>query len=87
VQAVHSGTVSYADAFAGFGNLVIVDHGGNNYTLYGYLSSASVKVGDAVDSGTEVGRVGSSPAGPPTLYFEIRIDGRSVDPVQWLKAR
>ena len=87
VQAVHSGTVSYADAFAGFGNLVIVDHSTNNYTLYGYLSSTSVKLGDAVESGAELGRVGSAPAGPPALYFEMRIDGRSVDPVQWLRVR
>ncbi|MBI4266701.1 MAG: peptidoglycan DD-metalloendopeptidase family protein [Acidobacteria bacterium] len=87
VLAVHPGTVSYADAFTGFGNLVIVDHGDKNYSLYGYLASASVEVGDAVDSGAELGRVGSAPAGPPGLYFEIRIDGRSVDPVQWLRSR
>jgi septal ring factor EnvC (AmiA/AmiB activator) len=87
VQAVHSGTVSYADAFAGFGTLVILDHGANNYSLYGYLGSASVTQGEAVESGAELGRVGSAPGGPPTLYFEIRIDGPSVDPVQWLRAR
>lgn len=85
VRAVHPGTVSYADSFAGFGNLVIVDHGAYTYTLYGYLSSMSVGRGAAVDSGTELGSVGSAPAGPAGLYFEVRIDGRSVDPVQWLK--
>ncbi len=87
VQAVHTGTVSYSDAFSGFGNLVILDHGGNNYTLYGYLGSISAQRGEVVEAGTELGRVGSAPAGPPALYFEVRIDGRSVDPVQWLKAR
>jgi murein hydrolase activator len=87
VQAVHAGTVSFADPFSGFGNLVIVDHGGNNFTLYGYLGSTGVARGDAVDAGTELGRVGTAPAGPAALYFEVRIDGRSVDPVQWLKAR
>ena len=87
VRAVHGGTVSYADAFTGFGNLVIVDHGGNNLSLYGYLASTSAERGATVDSGAELGRVGSAPAGPPTLYFEMRIDGRSVDPVQWLKPR
>jgi septal ring factor EnvC (AmiA/AmiB activator) len=40
-----------------------------------------------VEAGEEVGRVGPSPAGTPELYFELRIDGRSVDPVQWLKPR
>jgi septal ring factor EnvC (AmiA/AmiB activator) len=46
-----------------------------------------VKQGDRVDSGAEVGRVGQAPAGPAALYFEMRIDGKSVDPVQWLKPR
>jgi len=87
VRAVHSGTISFADPFTGFGNLVIVDHGANTYSLYGYLGATSVTRGDAVDSGTELGRVGSAPEGPAALYMEIRIDGRSVDPVQWLKPR
>ena len=87
VTAVHGGTVAYADAFTGFGQLVIVDHGGNDYSLYGYLASASVARGDVVEAGAEVGRVGSAPAGPPALYFEMRIDGRSVDPLQWLEGR
>lgn len=85
VRAVHGGTVGYADVFTGLGNLVIVDHGGNSYSLYGYLGSIRVERGAAVDTGTELGRVGLSPAGPPALYFEMRIDGRSVDPLQWLK--
>jgi septal ring factor EnvC (AmiA/AmiB activator) len=87
VHAVHSGTISFADPFTGFGNLVIVDHGANSYSLYGYLGAMSVTRGDAVDRGTELGRVGPAPAGPAALYLEIRIDGRSVDPVQWLKLR
>jgi septal ring factor EnvC (AmiA/AmiB activator) len=87
VRAVHGGTVGYADAYTGFGNLVIVDHGNNNYSLYGYLASISATRGATVDSGSELGRVGPAPAGPPALYFELRIDGRSVDPVQWLKPR
>lgn len=87
VQAVHSGTVSYADPFAGFGNLVILDHGASSYTLYGFLASSRVREGEAVEAGAEIGRVGSPPAGPPSLYFEIRVDGRSADPVQWLEPR
>ena len=87
VRAVHSGTVAYADAFTGLGTLVILDHGGNNYSLYGYLGSASVQTGTTVETGGEVGRVGPSPAGPPALYFELRIDGKPTDPVQWLKPR
>ncbi len=85
VRAVHAGTVSFADEFTGFGTLVIVDHGANNYSLYGYLGSVSAQRGAQVAAGAELGRVGLSPAGPAALYFEMRIDGRSVDPLQWLQ--
>ena len=87
VNAVHPGTIDYADPFTGFGNLVIVDHGGNYYSLYGYMASIGVSRGQQVDAGTELGRVGTAPAGPAALYFELRVDGRSVDPIQWLKPR
>jgi septal ring factor EnvC (AmiA/AmiB activator) len=87
VRAVHGGTVAYADVFTGLGTLVILDHGGNNYSLYGYLGSVGVQTGARVETGAEVGRVGASPAGPPALYFELRIDGKPTDPVQWLKSR
>ena len=87
VRAVHGGTVGLAGPFVGFGNLVILEHGANNYSLYGYLGTVGVERGTVVEAGTELGRSGSAPAGPPALYFEIRIDGRSVDPLQWLKTR
>jgi septal ring factor EnvC (AmiA/AmiB activator) len=87
VRAVHGGTVAYADAFTGLGTLVILDHGSNNYSLYGYLGSVGVSTGAMVETGGEIGRVGPSPAGPPALYFELRIDGKPTDPVQWLKPR
>ena len=80
VLAVHPGTVDYADAFTGFGNLVIIDHGSDDYSLYGYLSATEVQRGEHVDAGRELGRVGTAPAGPSALYFELRVDGRSIDP-------
>jgi murein hydrolase activator len=82
VRAVHGGTVRLADLYSGFGTLVIVDHGSENYTLYGYLSSTAVARGDTIQAGAEIGRAGASPAGMAALYFEMRIDGRSVDPLQ-----
>ena len=85
VKAVQSGTVAYADAFAGFGRVVIVDHGGRFYTLYGHLASVDVSKGAAVQAGDDIGTVGMAPTGTPSLYFEVRIDGRPADPVQWLK--
>lgn len=87
VLALADGTVAYAEPFVGFGTLVIVDHGGRSYSLYGYLQSAKVVRGARVVAGAEVGQVGAAPAGAPTLYLEVRVDGRAVDPVQWLKPR
>jgi septal ring factor EnvC (AmiA/AmiB activator) len=87
VRAVHPGTVGFADTFTGFGTLVILDHGANHYSLYGYLSSADVERGQRIEAGDELGRVGFAPAGSAALYFEVRVDGRSVDPVKWLKTR
>jgi septal ring factor EnvC (AmiA/AmiB activator) len=85
VHAIHEGTVAFADAFSGYGNLVIVDHGEKAYSLYGHLQSVSVKKGDRVDASTTVGLAGRNPSGNPSLYFELRVDGKAVDPVQWLK--
>ena len=87
VTAVHDGAVAYAAPFTGFGNLVIVDHGGHAYTLYGYLSSISVTKGGRVARGAKLGTVGSGPKSQPSLYFEVRVDGKAVDPLQWLKPR
>jgi murein hydrolase activator len=87
VAAVHDGVVAFADAFGGFGNLVIVDHGGQSFSLYGNLLEMSVMKGARVERGDPVGTVGPAPAGPPELHFELRIDGQSVDPLQWLRKR
>ncbi|MFM8534565.1 MAG: murein hydrolase activator EnvC family protein [Acidimicrobiia bacterium] len=86
-SAVHEGTVAYAAPFTGFGTLVIVDHGSSAFTLYGHLLEALVSAGTNVSRGTPLGRVGFSPTGDAGLYFELRIDGRPVDPVQWLSRR
>ncbi len=85
VHPVHEGTVAFADQFGGYANLVIVDHGDRDYSLYGHLNSLSVHKGDRVDASSVVGLTGRNPAGNPSLYFELRIDGKAVDPLQWLK--
>ena len=87
VHAVHTGTVAFADVFTGFGRLVILDHGGQNFSLYGNLKDISVAKGDRLQGGGTLGSVGVAPTGAAGLYFELRIDGRAVDPLQWLKKR
>ena len=85
VQAIHEGTVAYADQFTGYGDLVIVEHGDGAYSLYGYLSGIDVTRGQRVESRARLGTSGRNPSGNPALYFELRVDGKPVDPLQWLK--
>ncbi len=79
VRAVAAGRVAYADQFLGYGNLVIVDHGSGFYTLYSNLTEMSAQVGSDVIAGTKVGTASDY------LHFEIRKDGKSVDPMDWLQ--
>ena len=85
VRAVHDGVVAFAGPFAGFGNLVIVDHGGQSFSLYGDLLELAVAKGARVDRGQPIGSAGATPSGVPGLYFELRVDGQPVDPLQWLR--
>lgn len=87
IHAVHDGTIAYAAPFTGYGNLVIIDHGNRSYSLYGFLQSIDVHKGEHVDPATTVGLAGRDLEGNPSLYFELRIDGQAVDPLQWLKRR
>lgn len=87
VTAVHEGVVAYATTFAGFGKLVIVDHGSVTFSLYGYLADIDVVSGERVVQGQRLGSVGASLEGDPSLYFELRIDGKPADPLQWLKRK
>jgi septal ring factor EnvC (AmiA/AmiB activator) len=86
VVAVADGRVLFAGWFRGYGQMAIVDHGGNDLTVLGYLDALSVKKGDMVRAGQEIGTVGEtgtlSGAG---LYFEIRTAGKPVDPQAWLE--
>ncbi|HEY0874049.1 MAG TPA: peptidoglycan DD-metalloendopeptidase family protein [Vicinamibacterales bacterium] len=85
VAAVHEGVVTHAGPFSAYGQLVIVDHGGGAVSLYGHLATISVSRGDRVAAGTNVGTSGRNTAGNPSVYFELRIDGQPVDPLQWLR--
>lgn len=86
VRAVHGGTVAYVAPFTGFGLLVILDHGDNAFTVYGHLAGTALRPGATVGRGQVVGAAGANPTGAGATYFEVRIDGRPVNPLQWLKA-
>ena len=84
VKAVEKGTVVFADHFSGYGKMVILDHGERYYTIYAHLSEILKKNGDGVKRGEILGRAGDSDSlAGANLYFEMRKDGRSIDPVPW----
>jgi septal ring factor EnvC (AmiA/AmiB activator) len=87
VRIVADGTIAFADTFAGYGKLVIVDHGNQVFSLYGHLLDISATRGARVGRGEVAGTAGFALLGVPGLYFELRIDGRPVDPLQWLRKR
>jgi septal ring factor EnvC (AmiA/AmiB activator) len=86
-RAIHDGVVAFAGSFSGFGNLVILDHGSQAFSLYGDLLDIAVAKGARLDRGQAVGSAGPLPSGGTGLYFELRIDGKPVDPLQWLRKR
>jgi murein DD-endopeptidase MepM/ murein hydrolase activator NlpD len=86
VYAAESGVVTVARSYSGYGNCIIIDHGGKLWTLYGHLSSIQVKEGETVKRGEKIGLVGST--GQSTgnhLHFEVRKNSEPVNPAPYLK--
>ena len=85
VRAAASGKVIFAGSQTGYGNYVIVYHGGKIATLYGHLSSIGVATGTQVMRRQTIGRVGCTGyCTGPHLHFEVRVNGNPVDPLGWL---
>lgn len=88
VRSVGAGEVAYVDWNGGYGLMVILDHEGGYYSIYAHLESAAVTVGQKVAKGAVIGAVGESGSlTGPRLHFEIREEGRAVDPIAWLRDR
>jgi septal ring factor EnvC (AmiA/AmiB activator) len=88
VAAVYGGHVVYTGWFKGYGNLIILDHGNEYYTLYAHVSETAVKEGDDVRQGQRIGSVGDTGSlSGARLYFEVRYQGKPQDPEQWLRHR
>ena len=80
IYASRSGTVTIASVYGGYGNCVVIDHGGGVQTLYGHLSKIDVEVGDEVEMGEQVGLEGSTGNSTgPHLHWEFRVNGVAVD--------
>jgi murein DD-endopeptidase MepM/ murein hydrolase activator NlpD len=86
VRASETGLVVYAgDGLRGYGNAAMLDHGGGATTLYGHLMEIHVKSGDVVAAGSVIGTVGRTGNATTThLHFELRLEGRSVNPSDYL---
>jgi septal ring factor EnvC (AmiA/AmiB activator) len=88
VAAVYGGHVVYTGWFKGYGNLIILDHDNEYYTLYAHVADILVKEGDDVRQGQRIGTVGDTGSlEGPRLYFEVRFQGKPQDPEQWLRQR
>jgi septal ring factor EnvC (AmiA/AmiB activator) len=88
VGAVYAGHVVYTGWFKGYGNLIILDHDNEYYTLYAHVADILVKEGDDVKLGQRIGTVGDTGSlEGPRLYFEVRFQGKPQNPEQWLRQR
>jgi murein DD-endopeptidase MepM/ murein hydrolase activator NlpD len=92
VMAAGSGTVILAGmapaGYSGYGNVVMIDHGGGIATLYAHLSRVDVAMGQVVQQGQQIGAIGATGmATGPHLHFEVRVNNTPTDPVPWLPPR
>jgi len=86
VTAVYPGEVAYARFFKGYGNMVVIDHGQNVYSLVAGLATIHVRVKQRVEMGLRLG-LASPPTEDGNTYFEIRVGKKPQDPIRWLQLR
>jgi septal ring factor EnvC (AmiA/AmiB activator) len=86
ISAVYGGQIVYADWLKGYGNVIIITHGDNYYTVYAHAEDLFRKKGDTVEADDVIATVGDTGSmSGPTLYFEIRHHGNTEDPLKWIK--
>ncbi len=79
--SIFAGTVIFSDNLSGYGKVIIIDHGGSLYSVYGNAGELYTKIGDKITQGKMLGKVDGE------LYFEIRLKGTPQDPLTWLKGK
>jgi septal ring factor EnvC (AmiA/AmiB activator) len=84
VVAPYDGRVAFAGPFRGYGQILIIEHGGGYHTLLAGIRRIDSVVNQWLLAGEPVGVMGPSSSGPPTLYLEIRLNGQPIDPLPWL---
>jgi murein DD-endopeptidase MepM/ murein hydrolase activator NlpD len=87
IEATADGVVTFAGAQAGYGNVVVIDHGYGVTTRYGHMSRIEVEAGELVRRGAQVGTVGSTGRSTgPHCHYEVRLNDRPVNPINYLPA-
>lgn len=88
VDAAAGGKVVYSGSgLIGYGKLIIIDHNGRFLSAYAHNSEMYVEEGDRVNAGERIAAMGVGPGQQPMLHFEIRVDGKPVDPLKYLPRR
>ena len=88
VRSIYAGEVVFADYYKGYGNLVIIQHAKNLYTLYGHCEKMFKQKGDNASEGEVIALAGDSGStSGKSLYFEIRTQVKPQDPLEWLRKR
>lgn len=86
IRAVCGGRILYANWFKGYGNMIIINHGDNYYTLYAHAEELFTSKGNIVEMGEVVATVGDSGSMiGPNLHFEVRHHGKPLNPLKWIK--
>ena len=86
VQTIHNGTILFSDWLKGYGLLIVIDHGNGYMSLYAHNQTLLKSVGDRVETGEPIALVGQSGGQDQAgLYFEIRHQGKAVNPKLWCK--
>ena len=84
-MAANPGKVIYSGWYGGYGNCLMIDHGGGVVTLYGHNSSLKVGVGQRVSRGQTIALIGSTGNSTgPHCHFEVRINGKTTDPLDYI---
>ena len=87
VRATAAGRITNASSQGGYGLMVEIDHGKGLVTRYGHLSAIETSVGDIVQPGDVIGRVGTTGRSTgPHLHYEVRASGEATDPMRYLRA-
>lgn len=85
IAAVSSGQIIYSNWLKNYGNMIIIDHADNYYTVYAHIEEMFKATGDPVETGEVIATVGDTGSiDGPKLYFEIRHHGKALDPLKWI---